>query len=276
MPISTQISLIPETDVTLRPTMGHHAHAAFLSLLREGNPDISEKIHAQSTQKPFTVSPLIGKMKKRGNLCHIKAGTECKLRFTFLDDELFQHFGKAFLTSTMPPIRLGEAIFQVRQMISNAKEERSWGKSETYPELIQSAKTDTQMCFRFYSPTAFRRMTPRGQKTINDAYIDLIRCYQSWVNKWNAFAPIEFDKTEVLDFVNEYGQLTSIASKSRKLNFGRNIEVGWVGTFANIFHPEDALDTELLRTVNCLAAYAFYCGTGYKTTMGMGQTRRVD
>ena len=276
MPISTQISLIPETDVTLRPTMGHHAHAAFLSLLREGNPEIAEKIHSQSTQKPFTVSPLIGKMKKRGNFCHIKAGTECKLRFTFLDDELFQHFGKAFLTSTMPSIRLGKAIFQVRQMISNAKEERSWGKSETYAELIQSAKTDTQMCFRFYSPTAFRRMTPRGQKTINDAYIDLIRCYQSWVNKWNAFAPIEFDKTEILDFVNEYGQLTSIASKSRKLNFGSHIKVGWVGTFANIFHPEHTLDTELLRTVNCLAAYAFYCGTGYKTTMGMGQTRRVE
>ena len=32
MPISTLISLIPETDVTLRPTMGHHAHAAFLDL----------------------------------------------------------------------------------------------------------------------------------------------------------------------------------------------------------------------------------------------------
>ena len=77
--------------------MGHHAHAAFLSLLREGNPDISEKIHAQSTQKPFTVSPLIGKMKKRGNLCHIKAGTECKLRFTFLDDELFSTLRESLL-----------------------------------------------------------------------------------------------------------------------------------------------------------------------------------
>ena len=56
MPISTHISLIPETDVTLRPTMGHHAHAAFLAIIRESNPEIAEKLHAQSAQKPFAIS----------------------------------------------------------------------------------------------------------------------------------------------------------------------------------------------------------------------------
>lgn len=275
MPISTQISLIPETDVTLRPTMGHYAHAAFLAILRKSDPEIARAVHAHSAQKPFTVSPLIAKAKKRDNLLHIKAGTECKLRFTFLDDELFQHFGKAFLTLTMPPICLGEAVFQVRQMVSHATEKRSWGKSQTYAELIQSAKMDTQMSFRFYSPTAFRRLTPRGQKTRNDAYIDIVRCYQSWVNKWNAFAPIKFDKAEILAFVTEHGQVTSVAAKSRRLNFGKHIEVGWVGTCACVFYPEKSLDDHLLRAANCLANFAFYCGTGYKTTMGMGQTRRI-
>lgn len=276
MPISTHISLIPETGVTLRPTMGHYAHAAFLSILKESNPEVAEAVHAHAAQKPFTVSPLIAKMEKRDNLCHIRAGTECKLRFTFLDDELFQHFGKAFLTLTMPPIRLGEAVFQVRQMVSHATEARSWGKSETYAELVQSAKTDTRMSFRFYSPTAFRRMTPRGQKTRNDTYVDLVRCYQSWVNKWNTFAPIKLDKAEILAFVTDHAQVTSVTTKSRALNFERHTEVGWVGTCACVFYPENSLDAPLIRTANCLADFAFYCGTGYKTTMGMGQTRRIQ
>ena len=276
MPISTLISLIPETDVTLRPTMGPHAHAAFLSILKQSNPEVAAAVHAPAAQKPFTVSPLIAAAKNRNHRLHIKAGTECKLRFTFLDDELFTHFGKAFLTLTMPPIRLGEAIFQVRQMVSHATEERSWGKSETYAELVQAAKTDTQMSFRFYSPTAFRGMTPRGQETRKEAYLDLIRCYQSWVNKWNAFSPIKLDKAEILTFVREYIQLTSIATETKKLNFGKHSEFGWVGTCAWIFYPEDSLNPDLLRAVNCLAAFAFYCGTGYKTTMGMGQTRRID
>ena len=51
MPISTLISLIPETDVALRPTMGHHAHAALLAILRESNPEIAETLHAQSTHQ---------------------------------------------------------------------------------------------------------------------------------------------------------------------------------------------------------------------------------
>ncbi len=276
MPISTQLSLIPETDVTLRPTMGHHAHAAFLSILKKSNPEVAKAVHAHAAQKPFTVSPLIAKMEKRGNLCHIRAGTECKLRFTFLDDELFEHFGKAFLTLAMPPIRLGEAVFQVRQMTSHATEERSWSKSETYAELMQSAKMDTEMCFRFYSPTAFRRMTPRGQRTRNDAYVDIVRCYQSWTNKWNAFAPIKLDKDDILAFVTAYGQVMTLRTESRKLNFGKHTELGWIGTCACVFYPEDSLDAALLRTANCLANFAFYCGTGYKTTMGMGQTRRVD
>ena len=275
MPISTLISLIPETDVTLRPTMGHHAHAAFLAILRKSDPEIAKTLHAQSAQKPFTVSPLIAAAKKRDNRLHIKAGTECKLRFTFLDDELFTHFSKTFLTFTMPPIRLGEAVFQVRQMVSHATEERSWSGSATYAELVQSAKTDTQMSFRFYSPTAFRRLTPRGQQTRSDAYPDLVRCYQSWVNKWNAFAPIKLDKTEILAFVTEYGQVTSITTKSRALNFGKHTEIGWVGTCACVFYPESSLDENLLRAANCLADFVFYCGTGYKTTMGMGQTRRI-
>ncbi len=276
MPISTLVSLMPETDVTLRPTMGHHAHAAFLSILRESNPEIAEAVHAPAAQKSFTVSPLIAAAKKRGNLLHIRAGTECKLRFTFLDDALFQHFGKVFLTLVMPPIRLGKAVFQVRQMVSYATEERSWSKSETYAELIQSAKTDTRMSFRFYSPTAFRRLTPRGQKTRSDVYVDLVRCYQSWINKWNAFAPMKIDKNEILAFVTEHGQVTSVNTKSRALNFGKHTEVGWVGTCAYVFYPEDSFDENLLRAANCLADFAFYCGTGYKTTMGMGQTRRVD
>ena len=276
MPISTLISLIPKTDVTLRPTMGHHAHAAFLSILKKSNPKVAEAVHAQSAQKPFTVSPLIAAAKLRGNQLHIKAGTECRLRFTFLDDELFTHFGKAFLTLAMPPIRLGEAVFQVKQMVSHATEDRSWSGSATYAELVQSAKTDTQMSFRFYSPTAFRRLTPRGQKTRSDVYIDLVRCYQSWVNKWNAFAPVKLDKARILEFVTEHGQVTSVNTKSRALNFGKHTEVGWVGTCACVFYPEDSLDEHLLRAVNCLADFAFYCGTGYKTTMGMGQTRRID
>ena len=280
MPISTVIHLIPPEDVRLRPTMGHHAHAAFLSLLRIGDPEKAAEIHAASRQKPFTVSPLIGDGERRGNFLHIRAGTECWLRFTFLDDALFAYFGNAFLTQSLPSLQLGGATFQLSRLVASGTESNDWSGTQTYEDLIEAAGTETRMRVRFHSPTAFRELSPRGQKTRNEPNIDLVRCYQSWVNKWNAFAPMQIDKQGLLNFVVNYAGLAATKSKSRMLDFGRHKAVGFVGSCAYQFFMEGSSDgegdTEMLRLVNLLTDFAFYCGTGYKTTMGMGQTRRQE
>ena len=275
MPISTIISLIPDTDVTLRPTMGHHAHAAFLAILRASDPKLADKLHAQSAQKPFTVSPLIARARQYRKQLHIRTGTDCKLRFTFLDDALFPAFGRAFLKYEFPAIRLGDAAFQVKQWVSHATESEDWSGNTTFADLAQSAKAETEIRLKFHSPTAIRAMTPSGQKTYNHTQVDPKLCYQSWINKWNAFAPIQFDKTELLAFVAEHARVSRSETRTRALNFGRNTEIGWVGTCTFSFGSENAHDENLLRAVNCLANFAFYCGTGYKTTMGMGQTQRT-
>ena len=275
MPISTLISLIPQTDVTLRPTMGHHAHAAFLSILKESDPNLAEKIHAQSTQKPFTVSPLIAKARHYRKQLHIRAGTDCKLRFTFLDDALFTAFGRAFLKFELPAIRLGDAVFQVKQLVSHGTQAHQWSGNATYAELADSAKAKTEIHLKFHSPTAFRTLTPRGQRTYNHTQVDPVRCYQSWINKWNAFASGQFDRREILGFVDRYARVSRSETRTQALNFGRHTEIGWVGTGTFRFEEVSAFDEHLLRAVNCLADFAFYCGTGYKTTMGMGQTQRI-
>ena len=278
MPISTVIHLSPPEDVTLRPTMGHHAHAAFFTLLRIGNPKKAEEVHAESAQKPFTVSPLIAKGTRHRNQLRLEAGTECKLRFTFLSDALFAHFAPVFFTDPLPSIRLGQATFQINRLITTGTETDGWGSTTTYEELIAAAETETRMQVRFYSPTAFRALTPRGQERRDEAAIDLVRCYQSWVNKWNAFAPAQIDKEKLLEFVVNHAGLTAIDSKNRVLDFGRHKIAGFVGSCAYRFFikPQHANtdDLEMLRWVNLLTDFAFYCGTGYKTTMGMGQTRR--
>ena len=276
MPISTVIYLIPPENIVLRPTMGHHAHAAFLSLLRKSNPEKAEEIHALSRQKPFTVSPLIGKGDRRGDLLHIRAGTECWLRYTFLDDALFAHFGNAFLTQSVPSICLGEATFQLSRLVASGTETGDWSGTKTYEDLVESARSDTRIRIRFHSPTSFRELTPRGRETRTQPYIDLVRCYQSWLNKWNAFAPTQIDKRQFLDFVRTHAGLTAVESESKMLDFGKHKAVGFVGSCAYEFsvggQSED--EGEMLRLANLLADFAFYCGTGYKTTMGMGQTRR--
>lgn len=67
------------------------------------------------------------------------------------------------------------------------------------------------------------------------------------------------------------------------MNFGRYKQLGFVGDCEYQFldnvskggsSEANRESQELLKQADALANFAFYCGTGYKTTMGMGQTRR--
>ena len=268
MPISTVVYLTPTEDVGISPTMGHHAHAAFLSLLRLGNPNRAKQIHDLSTHKPFTVSPLIGRGKLKNGLLQFKMGTECRIRFTFLEDDLFNDFGRAFYTSPLPQVQIGKGTFEVIRLNSSKAAGEIWSGHKTYDELLENAIEEPFIKLKFYSPTAFRRMENRPQQ--QNAMVDLVRCYQSWIRKWNVFAPIPLDKEEILD-VARFAELRQINVKTKVLDFGRHKEAGFIGecTFA-VGKPEK------YRVFNLLADFAFYAGTGYKATMGMGQTRKIQ
>ena len=196
----------------------------------------------------------------------------------------FTCFAPVFFTDPLPSVRLGQANFQINYVRTTVSETEGWGGAVLYDQLIRAAQTETRMQIRFHSPT----LTPRAQARRNEISINLARrneisinlvCfYQSWVNKWNTFAPMWIDKEKLLEFVEDRAALTAVDFKNRTLDFKTHQVTGLVGSCTYQFfieHPSaDADSLEMLRWVNLLADFAFYCGTGYKTTMGMGQTRR--
>ncbi len=49
--------LTPTRETTIRATMGHQAHAAFLETVRQADPALAESLHAPNLAfRPFTVS----------------------------------------------------------------------------------------------------------------------------------------------------------------------------------------------------------------------------
>jgi len=253
--------------------MGHHAHAAFLSLLRSGNPERAEQLHAQSDQKPFTVSPLISNSRLEDGWLRLPAGTVCHIRFTFLQDDLFDDLGRAFYTNVEQEIRLGTAIFHLDRLVSSPNQE--WSNHQSYQDLLNTAANEAEIRLKFYSPTAFRPMRPHRQmeerSNTASTILDLVRCFQSWVRKWNAFAPQPIDKSQLLSAVEKNLRLTQINGRLRQLDFGKFKENGFVGDCSF----EMVSDSDQIRWLNLLTDFAFYAGTGHKTTMGMGQTQRL-
>ena len=216
-------------DTTPTPYFSHCYASATRKRQKKHTP------HPHKSRSP--VSPLIARGTRHRDQLHLQAGTDCKLRFTFLSDALFAHFAPVFFTDPLPSVRLGQATFQINRLITTAPETDGWGGTTTYEELVETAETKTRMQVRFCSPTAFRALTPRGQDRRDEAAIDLVRCYQSWVNKWNTFAPAQIDKEKLLEFVANHAGLTAIDSKNRVLDFGRHKIAGFVGSCAyRFFH----------------------------------------
>ncbi|MBA7586214.1 CRISPR-associated endoribonuclease Cas6 [subsurface metagenome] len=136
---------------------------------------------------------------------------------------------------------------------------------QSYQGILDSASAGRQVDLEFLSPTTFRS----GGKNIIFPQPELV--FGSYLNKWQTFSPIKLDDSLPSWFdkvmVARYRLQTHI------LDFGSYREVGFTGKCR--FELDKATPDKVVVTLNALADFALYCGTGAKTTMCMGQTRRT-
>ncbi|MCS7055075.1 MAG: hypothetical protein NZM18_02710 [Thermoflexales bacterium] len=63
--------------------------------------------------------------------------------------------------------------------------------------------------------------------------------------------------------------------RSEPMHFPDGLQIGCVGKVQYIVVGAATSDDDAVAVLNCLADYAFFCGTRRKTTQGMGQTLRL-
>jgi CRISPR-associated endoribonuclease Cas6 len=254
----------------------------FLRLVEHAAPELAARLHGPAPAKPFTVSPLQGRFepvrRPTGVKVRTMAGETYWMRFTTLCQEVFQPFVAAFLGDGRPSfcLRLQDAYFTVREVITTPSSETAWSGYTDWERLLREARPHSEITVRFYSPTTFRQ----GGINVVDPSPELV--FGSWWAKWRAFAPADLlpmdggtagsfsDKRES-DVVRRI-RVSALAIRTRMMNFGSFKQVGIVGW---VTYDLSQLSGEERWWMNVLADFAFYAGTGAKTTMGMGQTRRL-
>jgi CRISPR-associated endoribonuclease Cas6 len=122
-----------------------------------------------------------------------------------------------------------------------------------------------RITLEFITPTAHRQIHR------NILFPMSAQLWGGWLRAWNACAQPAFED-DLLARVEQDVAISNYALKTQVVDFGEYRAAGWVGraTFT-YFSRERAL----WRVLNLLADFAFFCGTGYKTTQGMGMTRRM-
>ncbi|MDM7999847.1 MAG: CRISPR-associated endoribonuclease Cas6 [Dehalococcoidia bacterium] len=264
---SIVVNFKAEADAVIPPTRGYHAYALFLNLLRAANPDLAEKLHNTEGAKPFTLSPLQGKFRRHEGGLKLTANDIYWIRLTFLHEEVFAHFLDASMKGTGRTHRLADAPISIDEILTTP-DRSPMCRCQALDEIFSNARAEHQVRLEFLSPTAFRSGGKR-----NVIFPEPRLVFNSYLVRWqNLLRPLP--SNGVLELVQEAARVSQYQLETRILHFGSYQEIGFEGKCTIEIAgetPEDAV-----RFLNALADFAFYCGTGAKTAMGMGQTRRLN
>lgn len=286
MLISCVFTLQPEEPVTVPVDLGRATHSWFLTQLRQAAPALAERLHEPNAPKPFTVSALQGTGPGSQGQVALKPEREYWLRVTSFEPELSRRLVEEVVPTLPDEVRLAETTFALKGATCDPQE-HPWAGQTTFETLAQehllgTRKPDRKLTLRFASPTTFRRT--EGETSLTD---DQGRAYRvaghnvplplpglvfdSYLQRWNAFAPVALHP-DVKRYAQECVAISRYRLQTVLVEFGAARHVGFVGRcqFMALVH-----DPYWLRLLNLLAAFAFYAGTGHRTTRGLGQTKVV-
>jgi CRISPR-associated endoribonuclease Cas6 len=229
------------------------AHRALNALLYHwldaADPKLAAFVHDQAEPKPFTVSPLLND------------GTErYRFRMTLLEDEYGPYVARGMERERS--VRVGTKVLLI--------DGETRVEQQGYAELARQAGTRSVVALQFESPTAFK------VREMHYPLPDPVLVFASYHARWNAFAPPEYRIDEGWrEWLSTHVALSRVEVRTAVLSFGRYQHVGYVGQAEYTVVDKQSDPLAQRGPLNVLADYAYFCGTGHKTTQGMGQTRRV-
>jgi CRISPR-associated endoribonuclease Cas6 len=267
------IRLMAGRSGDLRATQGHLAHAAFLSILNQADPDTARAIHDYPKRKPFTLSPLGGFGRGRDGRLSITAGQEGWLRVTLLDPHLFQTFIRYFLDGGKPVIQLQRMPFQASEILNNpashplAGYDSLAGLADRWQTVNVAQDCDISLVFS--SPTAFSQRGGRFRQMRVLPDPELL--FGELARYWDALTG-DNSRDNVIAYTREAVVISRHKLETHMYAFRNSKQVGFTGSV--VYTLLDKSDLTQIGRLNQLADLAFYTGVGYKTTMGMGQVMR--
>jgi len=282
MLLSAVLLLTSTSSAPIFGALGRPAQAWFLSQLMKKRPKLAAKLHDEGGIKPYTVSTLLNRHGHPHKAADwLKEGQECWLRVTTVEEELSEAFLSNVLKKLPKTLTLYKMDFRVDGYTLNPRE-HAWAGQSSFAEIAQDSQYAKASCdarMEFVSPTAFR-----NQRT--DTALPIPgKVFRSLAEKWNAFCPESMQLQDIWpDFANDsilVSELTAVNTVHWEFaERTRGAATGFTGTVGFTLLPQDKVKKSWQLywegadvVMQSLAHFAFYCGVGHHTTIGMGQAR---
>jgi CRISPR-associated endoribonuclease Cas6 len=272
MPLSAVISLEALTDARLDQFTGRGAHGFWFNRWREVDPALGDELHESNDAQPFTLSPLMGLPRGIRGKVQIKPGTTARFRITSLTDAL----SEAVQTKWLDGLE-GKGTVEIPQpkdeepgvpwRVTRVEVEAQAAYEAMSKVHLMNSVPPREWRLDFLTPTTFHGSNGHLPFPLPDSLVN------SWMRRWNAFAPIALPKEELLEWSRGKLVVSSYKLQTLPAREGERLRVGCAGrlTLRALEMPP-----YLRAAIDLLAHYASFCGSGSHTAQGMGQTRLAE
>nr|WP_155083952.1 CRISPR-associated endoribonuclease Cas6 [Cyanobacterium aponinum] len=234
-------------------------HAWFLDQVRQLSSDLSQRLHDYPEEKAFSISRLQGNLIESDDKILLKQNSLYTWYLSIFSQELIQWL-KIWFNQFPSHLGLYHAPLQIQKV-------KFFSPPTTYENLWKE-KIETNFCFTFLSPTSFRR---------NNHHYPLPHppnLFHSYLRRWNQFSQKVFSQDSFLDWIDKFVIIRRYHLESKKVAGGKKGSVtGFIGSLELYLGHKYQDYPEFTQLYSALCRFAPYCGTGHKTTFGLGHTR---
>jgi CRISPR-associated endoribonuclease Cas6 len=255
---------------------GDQARAALFDLIKRGDLQLSEKLHDENVQKPYTISLLDGGKRDQRRTLHFGEGDSAEWRFTLLHEPAFEALLRRYLLNrTLPHVRIGAVEFAIVDAFASGLSHPDCShvgvlelqdRWNCDPETLSNSIT-----LDFCSPTTFHLGTDRETAERMWRTFPYPRTlFSSLRKRWQGMGGLEpGDDFDV--WVERHIDVEPI----NLMTYTTFIEGNSVQGFVGRVRFRQRGDKRWLSLVHLLADLTFWTGVGYQTTRGLGQVRRL-
>lgn len=268
--VSLVLTVCPKKDVALPTNYTKGLHAWFLNQVLQKDPKLSQYLHDGQSEKPFTISRLFGEMAQNDNQIILLEGKTYHWYLSALSQPVVQWLRHwlhnlprdIILTFKQPPA----STFPDKIYLSIKSVEIALPPT-TYSHLLKTISPQ-KIALSFCSATSFRSKGNHYPLPAPD------KLFHSYLRRWNHFAAHKFDQEQFLAWVESNVIIVRHQLKSTRVPGGkRGLVTGFVGAIELNLAKSASDNLEFIKLYKALMQLAPYCGTGHKTTFGLGQTR---
>lgn len=234
---------------------GIDIHGWFFNWLHTYDPLLSQKLH-DLEDKPFSIGSLAGAKREQGQT-HLIIDKEYSFSIAGLNTEVCNLLNEMVNLLPSADLRLGSAVLKIKEVLPLFR-----GQGLSYQEILGKTKTGTRFRMEFRSPTGFRK---NGNQIVFPQP-ELIM--QNLWRRWNIFS-----KNTLPEIKDDFSfiQVSRYKLQTQLLDFGDYKIIGFMGECA--FQMDKKLPEAINALIHSLGFFAGIAGVGYKTSMGLGDTR---